>query len=175
MRTCLQNVLDLNPANQKAQQGLAWLESRYGPPSTPEPEKPQETAPATGPTIRLADEIAPSTPAPQPAPLPAAPAAAPQPPGEAAAAANPCPYCGASTILSQRSCPKCHNSLMMRAASNEKRSVATTILAILWALSGVLTILGGLIILGKLASILVTQSGRGFLRQLPAPLPFSAS
>mgnify|MGYP001945959316 FL=1 len=31
MRTCLQNVLDINPANAKARQGLAWIEQRYGP------------------------------------------------------------------------------------------------------------------------------------------------
>ena len=33
MRTCLQNVLDLNPGSEKAQQGLAWVDSRYGPPA----------------------------------------------------------------------------------------------------------------------------------------------
>ena len=37
IRTCLQNVLDLNPTNQQAQQGLAWVEKRYGP-SLPPPE-----------------------------------------------------------------------------------------------------------------------------------------
>jgi hypothetical protein len=37
MRTCLQNVLDLNPGNEKAQQGLAWVDSRYAASqSTPE-------------------------------------------------------------------------------------------------------------------------------------------
>src|SRR4051812_34339969 len=35
IRTCLQNVLDLNPANQQAQQGLAWVEKRYGLPAPP--------------------------------------------------------------------------------------------------------------------------------------------
>jgi hypothetical protein len=29
IRTCLQNVLDLNPANQQARQGLAWVDKRY--------------------------------------------------------------------------------------------------------------------------------------------------
>src|SRR5512133_2838783 len=32
MRTCLENVLHLNPANPKAQQGIAWLEQRHGAP-----------------------------------------------------------------------------------------------------------------------------------------------
>src|SRR5512138_1447294 len=30
IRTCLENVLHLNPDNVKAQQGLVWLEQRYG-------------------------------------------------------------------------------------------------------------------------------------------------
>src|SRR5215470_18269566 len=38
MRTCLENVLDLNPGNGKAQQGLAWIEAHHGPRPTPEPE-----------------------------------------------------------------------------------------------------------------------------------------
>ncbi|HEX9370582.1 MAG TPA: hypothetical protein VF897_06225, partial [Roseiflexaceae bacterium] len=79
MRTCLENVLDLNPGNVKAQQGLAWIESRYGPRATP------ATAPATGPTVRLAPEVAPVVPLP----------AAQLPPAEIAAPPdNPCPYCG---------------------------------------------------------------------------------
>src|SRR5215217_6565116 len=46
IRTCLQNVLDLNPANQQAQQGLAWVEQRYGPAAPPpEPESPAPTLP----------------------------------------------------------------------------------------------------------------------------------
>src|SRR5947208_10471990 len=65
MRICLENVLDLNPDNVKAQQGLAWVNARYGPPEQPAPAAP--TAPAvpdiqrppatgvsyTGPTSRL--------------------------------------------------------------------------------------------------------------------------
>src|ERR671931_800919 len=38
MRTCLENVLDLNPGNVKAQQGLAWIEARYGPRAQPIPQ-----------------------------------------------------------------------------------------------------------------------------------------
>src|SRR3954470_22831729 len=30
VRTCLENVLHLNPDNVKAQQGLAWVEQRHG-------------------------------------------------------------------------------------------------------------------------------------------------
>src|SRR5215210_638691 len=72
IRTCLQNVLDLNPANQQAQQGLAWVEQRYGlpepppapvapppappereVPTTPPPTEPEHQRPYTGPTTKL--------------------------------------------------------------------------------------------------------------------------
>src|SRR5215472_14082277 len=62
MRTCLDNVLDLNPGNAKAQQGLAWIEQRYGPRPAPKPdpqaanETPQEESSYTGPTTKLAAE-----------------------------------------------------------------------------------------------------------------------
>ena len=75
IRTCLENVLDLNPANQQAQQGLAWVEKRYGPappppemeappPAPPEPEVP--AAPARPPT--LPEPEVPIAQAPPPAP-----------------------------------------------------------------------------------------------------------
>src|SRR5262245_65154777 len=70
MRTCLENVLDLNPGNVKVRQGLEWIEKRYGPRAATAPAEPQRTesvspAPAmqpapvgygppnTGPTTRL--------------------------------------------------------------------------------------------------------------------------
>src|SRR4051812_37278506 len=74
VRTCLENVLHLNPDNVKAQQGLAWLNQRYGPPAAEyavpggetaqatvalraEPALAQEpqSSPYTGPTTRLAE------------------------------------------------------------------------------------------------------------------------
>src|SRR5512147_896000 len=43
MRVCLENVLHLNPNNQRAQQGLAWVDERYGPRApTPPPAPAQE-------------------------------------------------------------------------------------------------------------------------------------
>ena len=161
MRTCLENVLDLNPGNLKAQQGLAWIEERHGPRPAPQPEP--EAAPepppdaATGPTIRLAPEAA--APAPPATIAPPAPASEP---AEAAAPDNPCPYCGAPTTPTQRYCTQCRNSLMIRAAPSEQRSVATTILAVLWAISTVLTILGGLayLVLGLLGGALLQGAGR---------------
>src|SRR5215212_5323427 len=61
IRTCLQNVLDLNPANQQAQQGLAWVEQRHGPPAPP--PAPVITAPMSSPEREL-----PAPPAPPAAP-----------------------------------------------------------------------------------------------------------
>jgi tetratricopeptide (TPR) repeat protein len=53
-------------------------------------------------------------------------------------------YCGALATLDQRSCPKCRQSLMIRAQARTKRSIPLTITGILWILSGVLQTLGGL-------------------------------
>lgn len=44
MRTCLQNVLDINPSNAAAKKGLAWIEARHGP-ARAEPAR-QAPAPA---------------------------------------------------------------------------------------------------------------------------------
>jgi tetratricopeptide (TPR) repeat protein len=183
MRTCLENVLDLNPGNAKAQQGLAWIDTRYGPRAAPEPApepatapaEPQESASHTGPTTKLASEAAP------PLAASAAQAAQSQPaqpvrhdelPPDVAPPANPCPYCGAPTILSQKRCAQCRNSLMIRDAPREKRSVPLTILAVLWGLSGVLTTLSGLAALG-VGIYIGTNSGRSLARQwgLPSNLP----
>jgi Flp pilus assembly protein TadD len=176
MRTCLENVLDLNPGNTKARQGLAWIESHYGrraaPEPTPEPTvaptEPQESAANTGPTARLVPEVAPV--APIPAPSPPQPALHTQlPPDEApASVVNPCPYCGTSTLLSQRSCLQCHNGLLIRTAPREKRSVSTTILAILWGISGVFTCLSGLAIIG-VAFYVQSASGRNLAREAGLP------
>ncbi len=57
----------------------------------------------------------------------------------------PCPYCGTPTLARHRTCPKCHKSLMTRGARREKRSIATTIVGILWIISGIPSILGGLL------------------------------
>lgn len=184
MRTCLHNALELNPNNTQARQGLAWVDSKYGPapaapsapvapapaPAAPVPEPPVSApaaAPArgpaiTGPTTRLAPEPAAPTP-----PAPAPPAPAPMPPTRAAAAASaaplvlepdpyPCPYCGAPTTLAHERCPQCRQDLMIRGAARDKRSLALTILGGLWVSNGVLTIIGG--ILGTLGALIVAQN-----------------
>jgi tetratricopeptide (TPR) repeat protein len=151
IRTCLQNVLDLNPANQQAQQGLAWVEQRYGPaapppaPVVPAPMLPSErefsTAPAptpeqqrsyTGPTTKLPGEAS------TPTVITATPSIVPVVPIIAASPEYPCPYCGAPTVLKQQACTQCHGDLMLRAAPAGKRSLALTVLGFLWGIGGVL-------------------------------------
>ncbi len=56
---------------------------------------------------------------------------------------EPCPYCGAPTQVRHRSCPDCHKSLMVRTAAREQRSWALTIIASLYALGSVGTLIGG--------------------------------
>jgi tetratricopeptide (TPR) repeat protein len=150
IRTCLQNVLDLNPANQQARQGLAWLEKRYGPP-VPPPEREIPAAPpalpapplaaalqqhsATGPTTKLAGAAAATAVGVgQPSAAPVAPIIAPVP-------EHPCPYCGAPTVLKQQACTQCRGNLMARATPPSKRSLALTVLGFLWGIGGVLLLL----------------------------------
>jgi hypothetical protein len=180
MRTCLHNVLELNPNNTQARQGLAWVDSKYGPPTpapaapAPAPSTPAEivapTPPATpydplasaptsytGPTTRLIPEepIAepPQAPAPAPVDRTAAVESSPTAPPE-----NPCPYCGTPTTLTQKSCIQCRQSLMIRGAPAEKRSLPLTILGGLWIFYGVIWILAG--ILGTLGALLVLQAAQ---------------
>jgi tetratricopeptide (TPR) repeat protein len=147
MRTCLENVLQLNPSNIKAQQGLAWVEQRYG------------KGPAIGATAVLDAPAAPPPGeiaiAPQPKPATAqlpdpSPileiVAQPQP-------ADPCPYCGAATTPADKRCPGCHQSLMERPESHAKRSRALTTLGWLWGIGGVFSLLGAALLLFLLLSL----------------------
>jgi tetratricopeptide (TPR) repeat protein len=168
MRTCLENVLDLNPGNVKAQQGLAWIETRYGPRAAPAPEPeaaptaPQDARSYTGPTTKLASEVAAAALAATVSPAPGTPTAA----TKITSPENPCPYCGAPTTPTQQHCTQCRNSLMIRTAPPEQRSIATTILAVLWGISTVFTILGGLayLALGFLGGALLQSLGRQAVR-----------
>jgi tetratricopeptide (TPR) repeat protein len=183
MRTCLHNALELNPNNTQARQGLAWVDSKYGPapaaPSAPAaptpapaappaPEPPLSALPAaatpapaggpasTGPTTRLAPEPA-ARPQPPAPPAPARePAASPPAPLVIEPDPYPCPYCGAPTTLEHDRCPQCRQDLMIRGAEREKRSLALTILGGLWVSNGVLTIIGG--ILGTLGALIIAQN-----------------
>ena len=182
IRTCLHNVLELNPNNTQARQGLAWVDSKYGPPAptpadpapSPAPSAPAEIVPPTpaatpydplasaatsytGPTTRLIPEepIAepPQAPPPSPTAVTAAVETSASTPPE-----NPCPYCGTPTVLSQKRCILCRQSLMIRGTPAEKRSLPLTILGGLWIFNGVMTILGG--ILGTLGVLILMQAAQ---------------
>ncbi len=162
MRTCLHNVLELNPNNAKARQGLAWVDSKYGPPAPAEIVPPAPPAPTydplasvatsyTGPTTRLVSEA----------------------PSANAIAENPCPYCGTPTVLTQKSCIQCRQSLMIRTAPPDKRSLPLTILGVLWIFNGVMTILGG--ILGTVGALILIQAAQSAAPRGRAPASSSFS
>jgi tetratricopeptide (TPR) repeat protein len=165
MRTCLQNVLDLNPGNQQAQHGLAWVDQRYGPPvpplappapplepplerelpaalALPPPAAPEQQRSYPGTTTKLADaavttEDGTGTRSSSPREskgLPVAPIIAAPP-------EHPCPYCGMPTVLKQQACTQCRGDLMVRAAPASRRSLALTVLGLLWGIGGVLFLL----------------------------------
>jgi tetratricopeptide (TPR) repeat protein len=151
IRVCLENALELNPSNLKAQQGLAWLEQRHGvsaplergslpAPAAPVPPQPQS---AEAITALL------SAPAQPPHVSPPTGAVAPQssssayrslhehPVGPLASDA-PCVYCGAEMPLSQKRCPRCHVSQIVRApADPRKGSPAMTLLSWCWLIPAV--------------------------------------
>jgi tetratricopeptide (TPR) repeat protein len=137
IRVCLENVLELNPENQQARQGLSWIDAHYGAPEPqPEPQPaPQPAAPA--PLPMLLNPVQ----APEPAPVV-------QPEEPEREAENPCPYCGSPTTLSDRTCLNCRRSLMVRTSANTSRSIFTTILAGLRFLEAGLTALSGCIVIG---------------------------
>jgi tetratricopeptide (TPR) repeat protein len=192
IRTCLHNVLELNPANQQAQQGLAWVDQRFGPAPAPAakpaaPPPPPEPAvsaraeprPAAGErtisetyagriTHREPEPPSPARPEPRPPVAPPAPAPVAKPalPAIAAPAGsveNPCPYCGAPTALAQKRCTQCRNDLMVRAAPAAESSSALRTLATLWSAGGVLMLV---------VTVLLAVA---FLLALRAPRPTGAS
>jgi tetratricopeptide (TPR) repeat protein len=149
MRTCLENVLHLNPDNVKAQHGLAWVEQQHGvrpaadvaavaaPPAQPAPTE----------SVRAEPEI-------QEKPDPSAVLAV----AELDVIDDPCPYCGAATPPEARGCPSCGKSLMVRAEGVEQRSKALTSLGVLWVIGGISSLLGAALLVAAL--VLLQRSGR---------------
>lgn len=95
MRICLENVLAINPGNERARQGLAWLQERLGPAAPPPP-------PVVSP---------PPPPPPEPSfaaePPPPVPAAARREEPRAPENRVPCPQCGALNYDFADKCVKC--------------------------------------------------------------------
>ncbi|MBC8077856.1 MAG: hypothetical protein H7Y32_17400 [Chloroflexales bacterium] len=121
-RIALENVLDINPRNASALKGIAWLDAHR---------------PQPAPVIA-------------PPPIPAAPVAPPQPVRALPAVvnswlpteSNPCPYCGAHTSPNQQRCTFCKHSLMIAGERPDKRTVWTTLLAVVWFVFGGISLLG---------------------------------
>jgi tetratricopeptide (TPR) repeat protein len=154
IRTCLENVLHLNPDNVKAQHGLAWLDQRHG-------VRPAAAAASAAPLQPAADVSAPAA--------DAAPNEKPDPSDVLAVAElehieDPCPYCGAVVQPEAKRCRGCGNELMERAEGHEKRSKPLTILGVLWGIGGVLSLLGA----AATVAMLVVFQRNGGLAMLPA-------
>lgn len=153
IRTCLENVLHLNPDNIKAQQGLVWLEQRHGTRPVADGDVidslPTQSAPAAG------DPAVPAAPLPRDMPDPAAVLAV----AELAALDAACPYCGTAAPPEAKRCPSCGKQLMERAAGNQKRSKALTTLGGLSAVGGIFSLLGAALVV---AMLVMLQQNSGF-------------
>jgi hypothetical protein len=137
IRTCLENVLHLNPENVKAQHGLAWVEQQYG--LRPSPVG-VAVAAAPDHSALSTEVMAPPAvdPVPQEKPDPSPVLAV----AELDSMGDACPYCGAVTPPEVSRCPSCGKSLMERAEGTEKRSKALTTLGVLWSIGGICSLLG---------------------------------
>jgi tetratricopeptide (TPR) repeat protein len=180
VRVCLENVLELNPNNERAQRGLAWLDQQEkrqaevgrsqaaigagerGP--VVETFRPTQGAPSSRvsldppmPEVRVPATPPPAPPAPQPQLAQRVRPFETDDTPRSAEPDNPCPYCGAPTVLTQRRCLKCKNSLEIRDHPREKRSLALSILSALWMLDGALVVLASLGIFAL--AVLAYQAG----------------
>lgn len=182
VRTCLENVLALNPANARARQGLDWLTARYG--ASEEGRRTTDDGPRTaddGP--RTTDDGPRTAPATQNSKLATehaanrAGAAATEnsklKPENSAHAENPCPYCGAPTAERQRSCTQCQRSLMVPTPPPETPSRWLGALAGAWRACGWLLALTALayVVAALLAYQAARYGGPGGQERPDAPFP----
>src|SRR5262245_32248188 len=131
IRTCLENVLHINPDNVKAQGGLAWLEQRHGARPAAAPITAATPPVHHTPTLDAA-ATAELAPAEKPDPSPVL-AVAELPPIQ-----DPCPFCGAALPPDTRRCPGCSKHLMVPIEGREQRSRALKVLGVLWGMGGFL-------------------------------------
>jgi tetratricopeptide (TPR) repeat protein len=173
VRVCLENVLDLNPANARARQGLEWLEARYG---TATPAPPAEAArPAVQPEVRAPAPTHQKQPTPA-EPLranPVAPSFEPLDEGRASLGESPCPFCGAPTTAHQQSCTQCRRSLMIQIPPPDQPSRWLGVLGGMWRACGALVVVLGVLFFA--ATVLTYQTARfpeGGEQRPDAPFPF---
>ncbi|HWQ15417.1 MAG TPA: tetratricopeptide repeat protein [Roseiflexaceae bacterium] len=187
VRTCLENVLELNPRNERARQGLEWLVARYGPPratgdrpTTTDQRPPTLAGPRSATITERAAARAPQAATPAvPTSPPAAPHEAPRDQSSqrsiqnSANAENPCPYCGAPTAERQRSCTQCRRSLLVQTPPPERPSRWLGALAGTATAAGMTLLLCGVTFLA--AALLAYQAARfggpAGQEQVDAPFP----
>jgi len=95
MRICLENVLAINPANERARRGLAWVQQRLAQRPAPPPPPPPPPIPAPPPVEK--PPVAPPAPRPSPEEKEERPSAG----------RVPCPACGALNFDFATECVKC--------------------------------------------------------------------
>jgi len=147
VRTCLENVLHLNPDNIKAQQGLAWVEQRHG--VRPVAHVATIDALPAQPALPAGDSALPAEPPPHEMPDPADVLAV----AELEPINDACPYCGAAAPPEAKRCPSCGKQLMERAEGTEKRSKALTTLGGLWSIGGIFSLLGAVLVVALLVML----------------------
>jgi tetratricopeptide (TPR) repeat protein len=127
---CLENVLALDPDNDAARKGLAWVQKQRGsqasssaetmPPSAPLPEPPvvaRVGRPATLAAAILREDFARRRPPPEPEPEPP-----PTPLQDEFDNEYLCPYCAAQTHPDDRKCQACGAELWIKIRRREERS-----------------------------------------------------
>lgn len=172
-RICLDNVLHLNPANERAKQGLAWLQKQHSALFAPAPPAPVIAAappvpvvPVVGATLSLADLAAspPDVPAPVPGPtyqvLPADGSAT------RTDSSQPCPRCGKPTKIAERRCRACGMSLMIKLERTNTIRVPATAAGVLSVIYSAFYVLIALAIL-ILASTNWTTLKKEFVSGVP--------
>ena len=170
---CLENVLALDPDNDTARKGLAWVQKQKGiqpsppaekmPPSPPPTEPAPSKRPASPAAAILSDEFAPlsSTPKSELSPTPVQ---------DEFGNEYLCPTCAAPTHPDDRKCRACGGKLWAKTWRREKTSCLFRVVLGLQALS---TIQYGFALLGILV-LTVGQLGTGQL-STPTPGPAGAT
>jgi tetratricopeptide (TPR) repeat protein len=176
---CLENVLTLDPANDAARQGLAWVRKQKGtsvsaeadtlPPPSPRQETPQaESASARKPVstaaAMLREDFARRQPPPEPKPEPP-----PIPLRDEFDDEYQCVYCAAQTAPDDRKCPVCGNHLCVKTRRREKRSSWLWIALTMQAASIIWPAFASLLVLFYVANQVGLEN---FFRLVPVYLGF---
>lgn len=173
VRVCLENVLDLNPNNAKARQGLEWLQAH----AFQQTPAHRPVAVAAPPVVSAVDVS--RAPVAAPAPVAPPPVAVPQPPAAAKPALGPgqshCPYCGAVTQDTAQTCAACRTSLMVREQPPATASAALRALIAFWWLGGMIAAIAALVLF--VMALLIYQALQftdetGAIRSTLSPLAF---